>query len=296
MTKTEKIRVGFASRYFERNGPVGAVAQGLIPMLSKPFPLEILKQLSLPKEQDESATLTWATGTVEISVFFIDGVRALQADEHAPPTDSKGRPIDVDPVRTRLANGVAWLYYLPQDIGICAKAIREADLDILVYPETGMDPISYFLSYARLAPVQASWYVHPDTTGILAVDYFLSSDVELPDADNYYSEKLVRFHGLGTFFVDTYANYTQVQQLSPRTALLDRAKLIEFLNVPRLAHLYVVPHSLYKLHGSFDEVLSKILLQDRLGYIIILDFQAFRPTWQSLFINRLAGKFSAEVR
>lgn len=32
------------------------------------------------------------------------------------------------------------------------------------------------------------------------------------------------------------------------------------------------------------------------GHILIVDFSASRSTWQSLFSNRLAGKFSRDVR
>ena len=40
--------------------------------------------------------------------------------------------------------------------------------------------------------VQAAWWGHPDTTGIPTIDYFISSDIEVEDAQDYYSEKLVR--------------------------------------------------------------------------------------------------------
>ena len=44
-----------------------------------------------------------------------------------------------------------------------------------------------------------------------------------------------------------------------------RAILLEALSIPPTAHLYVIPHALYKLNGRFDDVLSRILLQDKLG-------------------------------
>ena len=43
--------------------------------------------------------------------------------------------------------------------------------------------------------------------------------------------------------------------------------LLEALAITPAAHLYVIPHALYKLHGRFDEVLSRILLQDKLGTV-----------------------------
>ena len=45
-----------------------------------------------------------------------------------------------------------------------------------------MEPFSYYLSFARLAPVQVVWWGHPDTTPSNQIDYFLSLDDEVHDA------------------------------------------------------------------------------------------------------------------
>ena len=58
------------------------------------------------------------------------------------------------------------------------SSIRHADLDILIYPEIGIDPVTYYLSFARLAPVQAVWYGHPDTTGVSTIQQ--SAVMDLP--------------------------------------------------------------------------------------------------------------------
>jgi hypothetical protein len=73
--------------------------------------------------------------------------------------------------------------------------VAALELDALFYPDIGMWPSTYFLAYARLAPVQMVSYGHPDTTGIDTVDYFLGGDapMEPEGAEAYYSERLVRF-------------------------------------------------------------------------------------------------------
>lgn len=43
---------------------------------------------------------------------------------------------------------------LPQDLQSCRERIQAWSLDVLVYPELGMDPVAFFLAFARLAPVQ----------------------------------------------------------------------------------------------------------------------------------------------
>ncbi len=81
------------------------------------------------------------------------------------------------------------------------EIIYEDNLDILIYPEIGMDPVSLKLAALRLAPVQCSSLGHPDTTGLPTIDYYLSSDLmEPPDAEQHYTEKLVRLTNLGFFY------------------------------------------------------------------------------------------------
>lgn len=55
--------------------------------------------------------------------------------------------------------------------------IAELELDVLVYLDIGMEPMSYFLGLARLARAQCVLPGHPVTTGISTIDYFLSSEV-----------------------------------------------------------------------------------------------------------------------
>lgn len=80
-----------------------------------------------------------------------------------------------------------------------AHEIRAAKLDVLVYPEIGMDPKHHALAALRLAPVQCALYGHPATSGLANVDYFLSGDaIEPPNAQAHYRERLVRLPGIGT--------------------------------------------------------------------------------------------------
>lgn len=67
-----------------------------------------------------------------------------------------------------------------------------SELDVLVYPDVGMEPLSYYLSFSRLAPIQMTWWGHPITTSSPAMDYFISLEEEIPEAHNHYTEQLVR--------------------------------------------------------------------------------------------------------
>ena len=63
----------------------------------------------------------------------------------------------------------------------------------MFYADLGMDIRTYFLAFARLAPVQCVTWGHPDTTGIPNMDYFISSDlIEADGAEKHYSETLYK--------------------------------------------------------------------------------------------------------
>ena len=55
--------------------------------------------------------------------------------------------------------------------------IENENLDIIFYPDIGMSPVTYFLAFSRLAPVQITTWGHTETTGIDTIDYFLSTNL-----------------------------------------------------------------------------------------------------------------------
>ncbi len=79
-----------------------------------------------------------------------------------------------------------------------ARLISEAELDVIIYLETGMHFMTDQLAMLRLAPVQCSAFTHPITTGMPTIDYFISGELMEPSgADEHYTEKLIRLPGLG---------------------------------------------------------------------------------------------------
>ena len=98
-----------------------------------------------------------------------------------------------------IASKVAAFVQTQADALSVAHEIRRAELDVLIYPEIGMDPRHQTLAALRLAPVQCALYGHPATSGSAQIDYFLSGDALEPAAGNaHYRERLVRLPGLGT--------------------------------------------------------------------------------------------------
>ena len=89
----------------------------------------------------------------------------------------------------------------PHDFPALVRAVAEAELDGLLYPEIGMDPACACLAALRLAPLQAVSLGHPMTTGLPTMDAFLSSALMEPeDGAEWYTEHLVRLPNLSIWY------------------------------------------------------------------------------------------------
>jgi protein O-GlcNAc transferase len=162
---------------------------------------------------------------------------------------------------------------LPEDLPAARRRIAEHALDVLIYPDIGMEEFTYSLAFSRLAPVQCVFWGHPDTTGIDTIDYFLSSELlETGEADQHYTETLVRLPQLPVF----YYRPTLPAPLKGRHAF----------GLPEDRHLYACPQSLFKLHPDFDPILRGILQRDPGGMLILL--QGKYPSWT----EALRGRFT----
>ncbi|MDP6388460.1 MAG: tetratricopeptide repeat protein [Alphaproteobacteria bacterium] len=145
---------------------------------------------------------------------------------------------------------------LPTALAGARQAIASAELDVLFYPDIGMSAFTYFLGFSRLAPVQCVGWGHPVTTGIPAIDYFVSSEgLEVEGAETRYSETLVRFEHPPTYL------------LRPAAATADPPDMpfAEGRNV------YGCVQSLFKVHPDFDHILGQILRRDPNGVVVFLE-------------------------
>jgi predicted O-linked N-acetylglucosamine transferase (SPINDLY family) len=83
----------------------------------------------------------------------------------------------------------------------CRREILTDAPHVLIYPGQLMENISLQLAAQRLAPIQCNSWGHPETSGMPTLDYFLSSDLmEPPDAEQHYTEKLVRLPNLSIYY------------------------------------------------------------------------------------------------
>jgi len=161
---------------------------------------------------------------------------------------------EIDETTAQLRSGVEHFAHLGRSVKAIATAIRGAALDVLVYPQLGMDGRDATLAALRLAPIQCVAWGHPETTGTANIDYFLSCETMEPrNAAQHYTERLLLLPGLGTRY--------------PRPKVLPASR--GRFGLPESARLYACPHSLFKIHPEFDDVLADVLALDPLGRLVL---------------------------
>ena len=165
----------------------------------------------------------------------------------------------------------------PVSLGSIATTVLTDDLDVLVYPELGMDNTSFLLAAMRLAPVQCAGWGHPVTSGHANIDYYFSSAAMEPDnPELHYSEKLIMIEGLGTYYS---------KPVLPTPACRADFALSEDKT------LYLCPQSLFKIHPDNDALLARILERDPDGVIVL--FAGRHPNITNAFFARLVQALRA---
>ena len=148
------------------------------------------------------------------------------------------------------------------DYATMAGIIRDSALDILVYADIGMGIPTYLLAGMRLAPIQVALLGHASTTGLPTVDAFFSSEVEPPQAQLQYREKLFRMSNVGS------------SQIIPpglkgeAVAPLSR----EQLGIPPQAFLFVTCANGMKHIPERDFIWQEILRQAPNAWILVKPF------------------------
>ncbi len=108
---------------------------------------------------------------------------------------------DPDYMTKQFQNHSDFFHHIPGDLEAVCQQILADRLHILVFPEIGMDSQTVKMAGLRLAPVQCTAWGHPVTSGIPTIDYFLSSELMEPEnAEEYYSEKLIRLPNIGVAY------------------------------------------------------------------------------------------------
>ena len=134
------------------------------------------------------------------------------------------------------------------------RAVADQHLDILVHtPYTGL---RYFLSHARLAPVQCVLCEPAYTDGIPNLDYYISwAPAEPTKVTDYYSSAVALMNRPPYWLGRDYTT----------PAVLQKADF----DLPQDARWYVCPGAPTKMQPRFDPVLAQILAADPQAILIL---------------------------
>ena len=158
---------------------------------------------------------------------------------------------------------------------IVAPVIRDDALDVLIYPELGMDHTSFALAALRLAPRQLAGWGHPVTSGQATIDGFIScAEMEPSNAATHYTEPLLRLPGIGTCY-----------RRPDVPARVDRARL----SLPENRVLLLCPQSLFKIHPDNDDLFAGILADNPTATLVMFDGRHPRVTER--FVRRMTIAF-----
>lgn len=159
------------------------------------------------------------------------------------------------------------------------EAMLEAQPDVLLYPEVGMDPMTVKLASLRLAPVQAASWGHPETTGLPTIDHYLSAqDLEPDGAQTHYAEHLVALPHLGCY-------------LEPEPLAEDGIELSRW-DLPSDVPLLLCPGTPFKYAPEQDALFVEIAR--RLGRCRMCFFIHGVPELSERLRRRLAQSFARE--
>jgi predicted O-linked N-acetylglucosamine transferase (SPINDLY family) len=169
----------------------------------------------------------------------------------------------------------------PTDVLGWAEAIQKSELDVLIYPAIGMDPISSQLASLRLAPIQITTWGHPETSGLNTIDYYLSGEnLEPENAQGNYTEQLIKLPNLSVM----------VEPLKPKVydPGLDR------IGLPKNESLILCPGSPFKYSPVHDWVWIEIAKElERRQHGRLVFFSGSRGAMYGILQKRLRHAFEA---
>lgn len=165
---------------------------------------------------------------------------------------------------------------LPREVGTIFDTVLEDNLDVLIYPDIGMDPLSVVVAAKRLAPIQCNSWGHPVTSGLSTIDYYFSSELmEPPNGDAHYSETLIRLPGLGICFPPI-----QIPKVT-------KTRIGYGLSEDKI--VYVSCQTLFKYLPQYDWVYPRIALAVKSAQFMFVDIK--KSNFLDIFKERLHHAF-----
>lgn len=172
---------------------------------------------------------------------------------------------------------------LPPTLDTVRETLAALELDVVVFADIGLTAMSYFLAFARLAPVQIVLPGHPVTTGIDTVDlFFTSAWMEPADRAAHYTETPFAVDGLAIAYGDDRIRHTEMTRGD--------------VGLPETGALYLCGQMPFKIHPDFDRVLGDILEGDPDGHVALFEAPAGYSNMSARLLDRIRRANADRVR
>ena len=136
-------------------------------------------------------------------------------------------------------------HHIPGSIEAVGQQILTDNLHIIVFPELGIDALTFSIAGLRLAPVQCTDWGYPVTSGIPTIDYYISSELMEPEnAQEHYTETLICLPNLGIAY--------------PKIDVPQLTKNRSDLGLRDDAVVYLCCQALYKYLPQYDFIFAEI--------------------------------------
>jgi protein O-GlcNAc transferase len=133
-----------------------------------------------------------------VTKLFSGWLRELDRNEFEPFVYHNGQTVDA--VTKDIRQLTDHFRHIPGVLEPLCQAVASDNLHIAVFLDVRHRRMQ-MMSALRLAPVQCVAWAHPITSGAPMLDYYLSGDLMEPDdAQDHYSERLIRLPGLGVCY------------------------------------------------------------------------------------------------
>lgn len=212
-----------------------------------------------------------------VAKLFSGWLRELDRRDFEPFVYHNGQTVDA--VTEDIRHITGHFRHMPGVLEPMCQAVAEDNLHVAVFLDVRHRRMM-MMSGLRLAPVQCVAWAHPITSGSPTLDYYLSGDLMEPeDAQDHYSERLIRLPGLGVCYP---------KPIIPRP-LLRKSRADFGLGEDRI--VYLCCQSIFKYLPQHDDLFVRIAKRIPEAQFVFL---ALNEAVAKDFMTRLRRAFEAQ--
>jgi predicted O-linked N-acetylglucosamine transferase (SPINDLY family) len=154
-----------------------------------------------------------------------------------------------------------------------------------------MDISMYILACFKIVPIQIATSGHPETSGLLSMDYFVSSSVFEKCNDVNYIEELILFDSINTYYYNP--NNFVPFNIYDMVSACNKSILRSNFHFPTNYNIYGISCPCLKISPQFEKIIHKLLIDDPTGILIMTE--DINPFYFKKIIERFNKNMSYDI-